>query len=129
MNFRKGGVQVKNKPEYIIVEDKTNSMEVYENATSKVIGNLGIIKSTLSTIELGLKYSYEKEKVKYQSKVIREKLETERIKCVQNSKVVIERINSETKVYLEKIKQETQYNKEKSKMFDRKMKVLECIII
>jgi hypothetical protein len=107
---------------------KYGELTKLEPKGKSLLGSLNVVQNTLNTIETGMRYSYEKKKVKEQSRVLIEKIKSDRVKYGQETKRLINESNNNTKKVIKDLTYQETKEKEKTKRYNKKVDLAKTLL-
>jgi hypothetical protein len=107
---------------------KMGELTRIEPKNQNFLRSMNVIQNTLDTIESGMRYSYEKKRIKEESRVLREKIRSDRINYGQETKRLINESNNETKKIIKNLTYQETKEKEKTKRYTAKVDLAKALI-
>lgn len=107
---------------------KMGELTRIETKNQNFLRSMNVIQNTLDTIESGMRYSYEKKRIKEESRVLREKIRSDRINYGQETKRLINESNNETKKIIKNLTYQETKEKEKTKRYTAKVDLAKALI-
>lgn len=107
---------------------KMGELTRIEPKNQNFLRSINVIQNTLDTIESGMRYGYEKKRIKEESRVLREKIRSDRINYGQETKRLINESNNETKKIIKNLTYQETKEKEKTKRYTAKLDLAKALI-
>lgn len=107
---------------------KMGELTRIEPKNQNFLRSINVIQNTLDTIETGMRYNYEKKRIKEESRVLREKIRSDRINYGQETKRLINESNNETKKIIKNLTYQETKEKEKTKRYTAKLDLAKALI-
>ncbi|PNR88507.1 hypothetical protein HWHPT5561_08595 [Petrotoga sp. HWH.PT.55.6.1] len=107
---------------------KIGELTRIEPKNQNFLRSINVIQNTLDTIESGMRYNYEKKRIKEESRVLREKIRSDRINYGQETKRLINESNNETKKIIKNLTYQETKEKEKTKRYTAKLDLAKALI-
>lgn len=107
---------------------KIGELTRIEPKNQNFLRSINVIQNTLDTIETGMRYNYEKKRIKEESRVLREKIRSDRINYGQETKRLINESNNETKKIIKNLTYQETKEKEKTKRYTAKLDLAKALI-
>jgi len=107
---------------------KMGELTRIEPKNQNFLRSINVIQNTLDTIETGMRYNYEKKRIKEESRVLREKIRSDRINYGQETKRLINESNNETKKIIKNLTYQETTEKEKTKRYTAKLDLAKALI-